>query len=111
MTCIAIVELFSYLHFSHPEKDLQVWECLGTTIPQCFHTINVWRGSMYILGGQDDIFQELTFNNDFLTLMAEGPFSILLSYLDIKSMAKLSCTCHELKKRRIFLQETVLNYK
>ena len=104
-TCIATMKVSCNPRFSHTEKDLQVWECLGTTIPRSFHTINVWRGSMYILGGvegQVDILQELTFNKDFLTQMAEGPFSVMLSYLDAKSIVKLSCTCRELNKKRFF---------
>ena len=47
-------------------------------------------------------FAEVTNANDNLTQLAEGPFAVLLSFLDATSIARLSCTSRFLRQRRCF---------
>ena len=101
------------------EKERKTWKMVEIEIAhpkRYFHTANVYKDSMYILGGIDNegnVFQDfvsiklddmLKFKQteitgpDCLTHLPTGPFKYLLTYLDGKSIGRLCCVSNQINK-------------
>jgi hypothetical protein len=85
-------------------------ELVNKEAPVCLHTVNVWKDSVIVFGGQAkelsndfyELFPKYSFSiqTDFLSQMAEGPFHYLLSWLDPRSICLLSYTNKIMNQRR-----------
>jgi hypothetical protein len=92
-----------------------VWRKAESVEPVCFHSLSVWKDSLYMFGGlgvngkETNNFYEFkilnktnsgsTLQPNLFPLFAEGPFYVLLGYLDAISITNLSSACRLMRQR------------